>query len=78
MFYSSNQFSFLSLCANSDSNEYFDFLCQQISWNPNIGRFFWLASGHQCGIIRITGMHFMENEAIHKFLKKAAELVKQS
>ncbi|XP_034244212.1 general transcription factor 3C polypeptide 2 [Thrips palmi] len=45
----------------------------KVAWNPNIGRFFYLATGHQCGIVRITGMHFMQNAATNKFLVDAAE-----
>lgn len=45
----------------------------KVAWNPNIGRFFYLATGHQCGIVRITGMHFMQNSATNKFLVTVSE-----
>lgn len=48
----------------------------KVVWNPNIGRFFWLATGHQSGIIRIIGMHFMQNETLNEFLIQASETLR--
>lgn len=50
----------------------------KVAWNPNIGRFFWLATGHQCGIVRVTGMHFMQSATTNTFLNKARESISQN
>lgn len=51
-------------------------LLMQVNWNPNCGAHFWLASGYNCGLVRLHCMASLDNPSLKSYTyKKLQEVI---